>query len=186
MIHRLLLLGLVVFGLAGALRASSQSYHSAPGYTESEIKAAFILNLFAFIEWPANRRPTQLCFTQSNATTAAVIQLLEARPEMGITTRQVVASELASGASAQMACDVLFLSRGLSEVGEIGITATGVLTISDRAGFAREGGMVEFERRPSRVGLIINQAATDVAGLRISSRLLSLATVLAKGDASDW
>ena len=53
-----------------------------------------------------------------------------------------------------------------------------VLTVSDITGFAREGGIIGFFVEEKRVQFEINVAAAEVAGVRISSRLLNLARIV--------
>jgi hypothetical protein len=54
----------------------------------------------------------------------------------------------------------------------------GVLTVSDGKDFARDGGIVSLVMQQNRIGFEINVEAADHAGLKISSKLLSLATIV--------
>lgn len=173
---RLLLAALTLLTAGESLQAVSQSHHAAPGFTESEIKAAFIVNLFSFIEWPANSKPALLCVTQNNATAAAVRALLEARA--GLNIRVQLYEETAEGFSG---CDAVFIPRGSLVAPFAPRADQPVLTVSDMEGFAEQGGMIEFERRPSRVGLVINNDELEASGFTVSSRLLSLARVVSTG-----
>jgi hypothetical protein len=56
----------------------------------------------------------------------------------------------------------------------------GVLTVSDRSGFLRDGGMIGFVIENRRVRFDINQAAAVRAGLSLSSKLLSVARSVEK------
>ena len=73
-------------------------------------------------------------------------------------------------------CDVLFLAaRRQREQSELlqGVTR-GVLTVGETVQFMREGGMVRFLTENNRVRFQINQKAAEAAGLKISSKLLTL------------
>jgi hypothetical protein len=52
-----------------------------------------------------------------------------------------------------------------------------ILTIGERDNFLGQGGMVYFEMINPKINLIINLAATQKAGVQISSRVLKLATI---------
>jgi hypothetical protein len=51
----------------------------------------------------------------------------------------------------------------------------GVLTVGEGVPFVREGGMIGFVIDNRRVRFDINQAAVEAAGLKMSSKLLSVA-----------
>jgi hypothetical protein len=53
-----------------------------------------------------------------------------------------------------------------------------IMTVSDFDGFARSGGMFEFTRQNSRVGVRINVGAVQTAQLSVQERLLRLASVV--------
>lgn len=53
-----------------------------------------------------------------------------------------------------------------------------VLTVSDLKGFARSGGMINLVRQGDKIRFEINLRAARRAGLTISSKLLSLATIV--------
>ena len=50
-----------------------------------------------------------------------------------------------------------------------------ILTISDREGFARQGGMIELVRRGRALKLAIHRGAAERVGLAISLQLLGVA-----------
>jgi hypothetical protein len=59
-----------------------------------------------------------------------------------------------------------------------------VLTISDIAKFAEQGGMVEMTRQDEKIALHINKESVDLAKLIIDARMLKLATIVSgKGGA---
>ena len=166
---------------------AAQVHHAVPGYTESEIKAAFIVNLFAFIEWPEGARAQTLCVTEQNATAEALQALLAARPELNLNLKTLTApsqtdAEADSAAAVDDTrpdCDVVFISRDTDFQPTSLSSDAHILTISDASDFARRGGMVELERRASRVGLVLNHDVMTQQGFSVSSRLLSLARVVA-------
>ncbi len=76
-------------------------------------------------------------------------------------------------------CHVLFISRSeksrmsriLQELGE-----APVLTVADTDGFLDRGGIINFILEGSKVRFESNQEAAERAGIKISSKLLRLAT----------
>jgi hypothetical protein len=53
-----------------------------------------------------------------------------------------------------------------------------VLTVSDERGFAQQGVGINFYTEEDKVRFEINQDAVNRSGLRISSKLLSLAKIV--------
>jgi hypothetical protein len=62
------------------------------------------------------------------------------------------------------------------------IRARPVLTVSDGKGFSRSGGVIELYIQNGRRRFTINLDALDRAGVRLSSRLLHLATTIRDAD----
>ncbi len=82
---------------------------------------------------------------------------------------------------APQACQVLFfeqLGKGCCQDSER--AGAGVLTVGEGEKFLREGGMIAFVIENRRVRFDINQAAAEKAGLKLSSKLLSVARSVEK------
>jgi len=71
-------------------------------------------------------------------------------------------------------CDVVY-GQGPEAVRQ---SSDHMLWVSDQPGFAIDGGMVELKRRGARMGLVVNVAALESAGLKASSKLLQLAELV--------
>ena len=159
--------------LLTALGASGLAAQPAatPGFTEPEIKAAFLTHLMGFVSWPGQQQAKTICVEQPDATVQAVESILATRVDDGVELNILAsAEELPS-------CDLLYMNSGTTEVVD-GRFHRGVLTVADADGFAQQGGMIEFQRKANRIALIINTGAMYEAGLTASSRLLALATVI--------
>ena len=78
-------------------------------------------------------------------------------------------------------CQVLFVSMPEKELLKFfpGV-GPGVLTIGEGEGFVRDGGMIAFVLENHRVRFDINQTAAENAGLKLSSKLLSVARSVEK------
>jgi len=53
-----------------------------------------------------------------------------------------------------------------------------VITVSDIAGFARAGGMIELPLEGERVGIVINRRTAQKKGFEFNAQLLRLARVI--------
>ena len=161
--------------LTSALEVNAQGSGTTPGYTEPEIKAAFILHLMGFITWPDNHSPSALC-TVGNSNVYDALSVLVTEGQSSNLTLENLDNEQDFAP-----CDLLFFSQD-DAVPDL-TAVNSILTISEAAGFAAAGGMVELRRRSGRVELIINGSELQHAGFTASSRLMSLATVVTPGVA---
>jgi hypothetical protein len=147
--------------------------------TEYQIKAAFLFNFAKFVEWPA------AAFNE--ATSPMVIGILGENPFRDelqrmirgkfINNRPLVIKEFRSPAEATN-CHILFISTSeKQQLPEIlkSLHGTSVLTVSETGRFTETGGMINFVVEGNKVRFQINEAPARSAGLKISSKLLSLA-----------
>jgi len=141
---------------------------SAPGLTENELKAVFLLRLPQFVSWPEDQSATVFCVASGAELSPLLAEIVATEPE-GREVRPLDPDQLAG-------CQVVFGS--LSEGSDRIRTASGVLWVSDQPGFARQGGMVELKRSGARMKLVINLDALESAGLKASSKLLQLSEVV--------
>lgn len=147
---------------------------AVPGYSETQVKAAFITHLFNFVNWPQETEGYVVCAEAMTPLVTTVAELVAAKPDLGLTLRVLPLPEMN-----QTLCHAAILEPPVSP-SELMAPAVkvGILTISDAQGFAQQGGMIELERRPSRIGLIVNLKVAQQAGFQMSSKLLRLATIV--------
>jgi len=161
--------------MAGALGARAEVLQA----DESKLKAAFIYYFIAFSEWPStafadSATPIELCVLG----TSPLWEQLKALQEKTIQGRAIHAREAATAADAAT-CQVLYVDErdaGIRTRVLRGIADRSVLTVSSDAGFTDEGGMIMFAVVNSKVTFQINMDAVKRAGMRLSSKLLNLAT----------
>jgi hypothetical protein len=166
--------------LAGVL-ASAAGAADGPA-SEAEVKAVFLYNFANFVRWPeagvrAAPAPYRYCVLDDDLAPVLDRALrgeqVEGRPLSLV--REASPKSLAE-------CHVLYVGRGRLERGQgwdlvrQGVTAQ-VLTVSDLEGFDRRGGMVALVREGRRIRPVINVDTVERAGLRVSAKLLGLATV---------
>jgi hypothetical protein len=161
--------------------ATSRTEASAPdNLPEYAVKAAFLYHFAHFVEWSAAR---------TNATTVTIGVL--GKDPFGELLDNAVLGKTVAGRRVTVRrfttiddlqpCDILFVSSSeaarLPEVlARLGKSP--VLTVGEADRFARRGGMIGFFFEDSRVRLEVNVGAADAAGLRISSKLLSVARLV--------
>jgi hypothetical protein len=85
-----------------------------------------------------------------------------------------------SSAAELAGCHVVFVGNADRRMLSLAIETAGrlpILTVGESRDFARQGGMITFIQKGNNLGFEINRPAAELAGLRISSKLLKLATV---------
>jgi hypothetical protein len=149
---------------------------------EYKLKAEFIERFTRFIDWPASSSvpnsdvPFDICITGTNPLEEYLNTLsrnVKIKNKL-VRVRNVTIEKVDS-------CNVLFISNSeashLSAILEK-ISDRPILTVSDTAGFAEKGVLINFYRSGNYVRFEINNAAVQKSGLRFSSRLLKLARLV--------
>ncbi len=158
----------------------------AATFEESQIKAAFLFHFFHFIKWPGPQaqetiNPLVFCALHEGPVEIALKELLLASQAHHSTTL----FGLIADPSDTSACDYLFISSADKHLIPEAIKSTdgkAILTVSDSEGFAHQGGMIELVRRENRIHVLINLHNVTAHGLRVSSKLLQLATIISANE----
>jgi hypothetical protein len=166
----------VAMVLVGVVRAQS------PTAGEYQVKAAFLYNFAKFVEWPPSSFP--------DASAPLRICVL-GRDPFGQELRNITNEKTVNGRKLEVAhvadlqaarsCHVLFIaSSGETPVKQIveGLRGASVLTVGDSKGFTDQGGMINLVLENDRVQFEVSRKAAEEAGLKISSKLLSVAKVV--------
>jgi hypothetical protein len=169
--------------LAALMAGASPATVLAAGDTvaASVLKAAFIFNFAKFSQWPADALgPGQrlaLCVVGDAAVADALTHTIQGRSiegrQLTVTLRK--ADESAAG------CHLLYVSASeIKRAAGLLQSARGasVFTVSDGDGFAESGGVAQLIVENDRMRFAINIAAAQRGRLNISSKLLSLATIV--------
>jgi hypothetical protein len=153
--------------------AAAEQSVSAP-----ELKAAFILNFVKFTEWPAViDGPVTICVLGDAGIGEALAGLVRGRT---LEAHAVVVRNLPSD-SAVRGCHVIYVNAQASlRLGPIleQAAAACALTVSDAPRFAEGGGMIGLFVDKGRMKFAVNVDAVSRSKLRVSSRVLSLATIV--------
>jgi len=148
---------------------------------EYQLKAVFLYNFAKFVEWPA----------QANGSKDPLVMVVFGRDPFGPALEQVVWGKTINNrpltvrrtvrTEELLPCHVLFVSaqerRRAPEVLKVA-EAAGVLTVSEMDDFLNLGGVIKFGADRAKVRFEVNLEAARRSGLKISSRLLSLARVV--------
>ncbi len=174
----------VLMAVLSTLLATASAGSSSDGADEYEIKAAFLYNFLRFVDWPED--------AFDGPDEPFRIGILGVDP-FGEILDAVVADRTIDGRSVEVnrgrmvdliESHLLFVSDSEAEVVEYIVNALHdhpyhpVLTVSDIDGFAERGGIIEFYFRDQRIAFRVNVSASERNRLEMSSRLLSLATVV--------
>lgn len=175
------LLGWILPGLL-ALPLTGLAASHPGGPSEYEVKAAYLYNFTRFIEWPESAFPGEAAplvigVVGENPFGAVLDELIREKVVNGhpLTVRRCrTAGDMTS-------CHLLFVTgadgRESARVLNLAHQAP-IVTVGEAVRFARQGGTINFVLKDDRVGLEINRQAARLAGVRISSRLLNLATIV--------
>jgi len=181
---KLVLLGLTIASV-NLQRANAQSPAS-----EYEVKAAFLYNFIKFVEWPPKAFPEKQFpyvigvlgkedpfsnpVSLTNYLDEAIIgKKINERP-LVIVRRSRIAD--------LKECHLIFISKSeRSRLKDIlgALRDRNVLTVSETEDFCQQGGVVNFIKQSGKVRFEINPSAAEAAGLKISSKLLNVAKIVA-------
>jgi YfiR/HmsC-like len=162
--------------------ASSVVGQERPG--EYQVKAAYLYNFGRFVVWPAklttaNTGPFTICVLGEDPFGPALDTTL-AGETIG---NQKVAARRISSLQESVDCQILFISSSEAKRLNKIIEALGnsaVLTVSDIPQFSQRRGMIQLLMEGNRIRFEVNLAATQRAGLTLSSELLKVATAVRK------
>jgi len=146
---------------------------------DASVKAALMFNFAKFTDWPgmADNAPINHCVVGDEGVASALVQVVRGQT---IDAHPIVVSRPFE-ASAWGTCQLLFVASSELRRWSASLAAIRrmpVLTVSDGKGFAQSGGVMEFYVESGHMHFIANVDAAALAGVHMSSRLLSLAKVI--------
>ncbi len=167
------------FAAALALVLAMPAAIPAQPANEYEVKAAFLFNFTRFVDWPTSPGSGPFCIGIEGADPfgGALDEAVKGRSAGGHT----IAVKHFNAGEEPAACEIVFISgadarKTGAALGRLQHAA--VLTVGEGPGFCHRGGVIAFEVEDSRVRLEINPDAAQRARLQISSKLLTLATLV--------
>ena len=165
--------------LAFLLSSGASAQQTQP--SEYQLKAAFVFHFAEFVDWPAR------AFTAPGSPMIIGIlgdnpfgnELEQAVRGKSLNNHPLTVKPISSVAEAATNCHILFVSSSEKKrFPEIftGLGKASVLTVGETDRFNESGGMINFTLEGGKIRFQINDAAAKRAGLKISSKLMSLAT----------
>lgn len=149
---------------------------------EYPAKLAFLYNFAKFIEWPPGSyrspgAPLVICIAGRDPFSQSVEDQLRTRTVSGhpIEIRALPATDALS------VCRMVFIPITAKDRADNilrGLRGSSTLTVGETEGFATRGGIINLTIEGNRLRFEINQLAAERAGLKISSRLFSLAKIV--------
>lgn len=167
-----------------ALRAQSTS----EAYSANAVRAAYLINFIRFTEWPASAlgdtdNPLVIGVAGNRELEDYLWKTTEGKLLHG---RKVRVLRLVVPSDATQ-CQLIYINPDPSRADAVpvsmeewlqGVRGKPVLTVSQLSHFLKEGGIINFYTEGKSLHFEIAADAAEVAGLRLSSRLLALARVV--------
>jgi hypothetical protein len=163
--------------------AIAGSRHELAAQEVAAVKAAFLYNFAKFTEWPAlpPGLPIVFCVVGDEGIATALAHTVRGQ---NVNDHPLDVSRPQDSATWRV-CQLLFIAEAearRSAGGLSRIKTLPVLTVSDGKDFIEAGGIIELYVESGRMRFAINANAAELRGLRLSSRLLGLATIKGTGD----
>jgi hypothetical protein len=155
---------------------------SAPEQTlEYEVKAAFLLNFAKFVDWPASAfgdagSPLAICILGRDPFGRAIDDLVQGEEVGG---RKLLVRRIAEPPPSK-ACQIVFTQQSGTDAIKPLSDLRGVLTVGEGESFVHDGGIIGFVIDNRRVRFDISRRAANEAGIKLSSKLLSVARAVEK------
>lgn len=171
-----------------ALSAQPQADGTSPAsFAENEVKAAFVYNFAHFVRWP-DAHPIRSGEAFRYCVFDDTLAPLLAKAVTGETLdgHPLVVQRQPDSRNLQE-CHLIYFGEqsAISPVSQADLlrrlVSSAILTVSDQPGFAARGGMITLIRKRGRIHPVINTDAIERAELRISAKLLNLATLTRDG-----
>jgi hypothetical protein len=168
-----------------ALGAQSQDLVSS----EYLIKAGFIYNFANLVQWPSTSflqpdSPIVIAILGEDPFGTTLDRVLDGKKVNGrpfVIRRLKSVAELQRSAANPRECQILYVSSSempyLAETLQV-VKDSPILTIGEKPGFAKSGGIINLVLEDNRVRFEVNVDAAKEADLNISSRLLALARIV--------
>lgn len=152
--------------------------------SEHQVKAAFLFNFVKFVTWPPESfasadDPVALCVVGHDPLAGSLEQLAAGKT---VNNRRLEVRRVAEPAALRN-CHLAFVGADQDRPRDYlaATRAAPVLTVGETGQFGSWGGIITFATESDRVKFEINLEAADNVGLKISSKLLSLARAVNVG-----
>jgi hypothetical protein len=174
----ILFMNIMLYGYSAAALSTKAEKEK---FDEYKVKAAYLYNFAKFVEWPSEAfaEPSvslDLCIIGEDPFGHAIDEI----NGKSVKGRKLQIRQ-SSGSSELKECHIAFISSSekykYEDILKM-IKDSHILTVSDINNFADNGGMINFKKVRSKIRLEINHDAAKKSGLKLSSKLLKIATII--------
>jgi hypothetical protein len=168
------------------LMASPEALSQNEEGAEYPVKLAFLYNFTKFVEWPPGSYPSPgspflICIVGHDPFSQILEDELRTRnvADHPLEVRTLKANDKLS------ACQIVFVPAPEKQQEDrivSGLKGISTLTVGESEGFAVLGGIINFTVDANKVHFEVNRLAAERAGLKLSSRLLSIAKIVQEQD----
>lgn len=178
--HILLRSGIGVMLSALFMVASAQS-------SEAGLRVAFVYNFLKFIEWPQHSgEDIALCALGSQSTTRQALAQLDNKLQQQRRIRVVYLDEPQEVQTQLSSCQMIYVpDTGAHLVIPESLPAGVLLVVDEPNPTDLRVGIALLRTADNRIEFIINEAAVQQAGVKVSSQLLKLAKKRKRGGNQD-
>jgi hypothetical protein len=154
----------------------------AQGYSQDQIKAATLINIVGFIQWPPGAilpapSPVTFCLLGRGGVSD---ELERSAPRQEFAGHKIAVRQM-KGHQDLNGCHLVFVSAAAEKLQQRLIeSARGlpVVLVAEIAGFADKGGTINMGFQNGRITFVINAESTEEARLKINPKLLAAAHIV--------
>lgn len=146
---------------------------------DAKVESGLMYYLTKYIEWPASKKSGDFIIaTVGSSNIDPFLKSLASSKTVG--TRKIVIKKVNAFSEAKN-CHILFLPKKktgeVASAGDLG-KSNNILIVTEGSGMVKKGAGVSFTDKGGKTGFEINPAAIKSCGLKVSSKLLDLGTVV--------
>ena len=146
--------------------------------TKYDIEAAFIYKFLQYIDWPQlDRKNLYICFIGGKQIEISMNSL----ENKNYKNRKIKVKKI-SKIEQSDSCNILYIDNKRHDFEKLKNVSTSkdLLTIGNEKGFLESGGIINFVEINNKVGFEVNYHSAKLSRIKISSKLLRLASRVIK------
>jgi len=150
----------------------------AQSFEEYEAKAAVLYKVISFVEWPpSSSHELVIGFIGADPTSTAMQHLVA---DKSVNGKPVVVKRIGIDGDYK-GCQVLYIGASVGRSTDLileKVRGSNILTVGEVGGFAQKGGVLNLLLSNGRIRFEVNPNSAGRAHLQISSKLLSLSSLV--------
>jgi hypothetical protein len=153
---------------------------SAQERDEHAVRVAYLYSLIKFVDWPSPENDLLIGYVGSPGGGETLFKSLDGRKNDARTLHVI----LSPSDDVLNKCGIIYFGDASSEETRKILAKVGgrpVLTLGETDAFPRQGGMIGLVKDEDHIRIVVNLQLTQRSGVKISSRVLNLATIVRTG-----